>query len=377
MTEASRQADSARSEAVSAGQQRSAVLTEAFTRGIAKIRSVRSSSGSTSSSFEQLGETMNKLDQITRSVAGSTGLSQSQVARIALGASAHLGVNSGFAGAQVQASGDKAYMSGLSADEHKVLGSMSSEQIAEFKQFGDRVSRDFSFVNAVTNDSREARELGSRLATATSRSERAEANFSERSALSERLSSAREHGESISIDIAQDPHNLEMFMRYAEQYGGTSAAAAAMLDAELARQGLRPNRVSSDGSALPVSFEDLHRGYVRKVAEPVLNPDVVGEDHSHQRQITRFGNAAAVNSETATRPSVLRDEIQTKATEIRNKTKASEGGFDSKTEIIRTPDGVLASRKSLMKQSGKQVVDDAGASVDATKDAIKGLLNRK
>ena len=38
-----------------------------------------------------------------------------------------------------------------------------------------------------------------------------------------------------------------------------------MLDAELARQGLRPNRVFSDGSALPVSFEDLHRGYVRKV----------------------------------------------------------------------------------------------------------------
>ena len=48
VTEASRQADSARSEAVSAGQPRSAVLTEAFTRGLAKMRPARSSSGSTS-----------------------------------------------------------------------------------------------------------------------------------------------------------------------------------------------------------------------------------------------------------------------------------------------------------------------------------------
>lgn len=142
----------------------------------------------------------------------------------------------------------------LSADQQKVLGAMTSDQIAKFKQFGDRVSRDSSFINAIGTDSREAKVISSRLATATSRSERAEATFSQRTAFVERLSTAREHGETISIDIAQDPHNLEMFMRYAQQYGGDSAAAFALFDAELARQGLRPNRAFSDGTALPTSF---------------------------------------------------------------------------------------------------------------------------
>ena len=222
MTEASRQADRARSEAVSAGQQRSAVLTEAFTRGLAKIRSPRGSSGSTSSSFEQLGETMNRLDQITRGVSDSTGLSQSQVASIAFGAAANLGLSTPSIGpvsasASLKANAGKTYQAGLSDEKRKVLGSMTSEQIAEFKQFGDHVSRDASFSNSVGDDSREARELSSRLATTASRSERADASFAERTALAERLSSAREHGEVLSIDIAQDPHYLEMFMRYAKQ----------------------------------------------------------------------------------------------------------------------------------------------------------------
>jgi len=93
LTEASHQAETARSEAVSAGQQRSATLTEAFTRGVSKLRSTRNSTGTASSSFEQLGESLNNLDQIAQSVSQRTGLSQSQVAHIAFGASGSLGLS--------------------------------------------------------------------------------------------------------------------------------------------------------------------------------------------------------------------------------------------------------------------------------------------
>ena len=48
------------------------------------------------------------------------------------------------------------------------------------------------------------------------------------------MSSAFERGETISIDIAQDPYNLAMFTQYAEQYGGNSASARALMEAELA-----------------------------------------------------------------------------------------------------------------------------------------------
>jgi len=376
VTEASRQADAARSDAVSASQQRSAVLAEAFTRGLAKVRSSRSSSGSTSSSFEQLGETMTRLDQISKSVADNTGLSQSQVARIAFGASGHLGINAGIAGAQAQASGEKAYLSGLSAEQRKVLGAMTSEQIAEFKQFGDRVSRDSSLVNALSNDSREARELASRLATTTSRAVRADASFAERAALAERLSSAREHGETLSIDIAQDPHNLDMFMRYAEQYGGNSAAASAMFDAELARQGLRPNTVFSDGTALPTSFGDLRGRHQAEVTEPLLNPDVVAGNRGHKREVSRFGHSVP-RVEESPLPSTLRDEVRTRAEQVRQQTESSQDRVDSNAEIIRTPDGTLASKKSLLKQTGKQVAGDAGASIDAIKGAVQDVFKKK
>jgi conjugal transfer mating pair stabilization protein TraG len=98
--DASRQVDAARGEAVAAHSERSAVLAEAFTKGVARLQSSRSSSGSTSSSFEQFGETLNRLDQISKNVADTTGLTQAQVARIAIGASGHLGVNGPFVGLQ-------------------------------------------------------------------------------------------------------------------------------------------------------------------------------------------------------------------------------------------------------------------------------------
>ncbi|MFM9916909.1 MAG: conjugal transfer protein TraG N-terminal domain-containing protein [Rhizobacter sp.] len=376
VTEASRQADAARSEAVSATQDRSSVLTEAFTRGLTKLRSARSSSGSSSSSFEQLGETMNRLDQVTRSVADSTGLSQSQVASIAFGASAHLGLSSPVAGASIQGNAGKSYQSGLSEEQRKVLGTMTNEQIAEFKQFGDRVSRDASFITAVADDSREARELASRLSTTTSRAQRAEASFAERNTLAERLSSAREQGETISIDLAQDPHNLEMFMRYAERYGGSSAAAFAMLDSELARQGLRPNRVLSDGAALPESFDELRRRHDRDRSSSPVNPDLTSSDRDNSRQVSRFGRSTP-KIEEAPQPSAIRSEVEKKGAAIRQSTESSQGGFDANAQIVRSPDGTLATKKSLLMQSGRQVASDTTESIDAAKGVAKDLLKQK
>ena len=50
--------------------------------------------------------------------------------------------------------------------------------------------------------------------------------------------------------------------------------------------------------------------------------------------------------------------------------------FDAKAEIVKTDDGTLASRWSLLKQAGKQVGKDAGATVDNVKDAVKDLLRK-
>ena len=375
VTQASRQADAARNEAVAASTERSAILSDAFTRGLTKVRSSRSSSGSTSSSFEQMGETLNRLDQISKSVADSTGLSQSQVASIAFGAAGHLGLNAGAVGGRLNASADKSYLSGLSAQEQKVLGSMSSEQLADFKQFGDRVSRDASFMSMIANDSREAHDMTARLASTHARSERAEASLADRTAFAERVSAAHEKGEAISIDIAQDPHNLEMFMRYAEQYGGSSAAAHTLMESELARQSLRPNRVFSDGTALPASFGDIREQHVHQQGDAALMPDIAGLHQSNREQTSRFGNVKPSQG-TAPTVSPIRDEIRTHGEQIRTAAESSRADFDAKAEIIKTDDGTLASKKSLLVQSGKQVGKDAAATLDNAEEVVKDLLRK-
>ena len=375
VAQASRQADAALNEAVAANTERSALLSDAFSRGLTKLHSSRSSSGSTSSSFEQTGETLNRLDQISKSVADTTGLSQSQVAGIAFGASGHLGLDAGVVGGRLNARADKTYLSGLSAQEQKVLGSMSSEQLAEFKQFGDRVSRDASLMDIVANDSREAHDFAARLASTHARSERAEANLANRTAFAERVSAAHEKGEAIAIDIAQDPHNLEMFMRYAEQYGGNSAAAHTLMESELARQSLRPNRAFSDGAALPTSFGDIRDQHVHQRGDVALSPNIDGQHQSNREQISRIENTKPSRG-SASIVSPIRDEIRTHGDQIRSGAESSRANFDTKAEIIKNDDGTLASRKSLLVQSGKQVGNDAAATLDNAKEVVNDLLRK-
>jgi conjugal transfer mating pair stabilization protein TraG len=376
VTEASQQAETARSEAVSAGQQRSATLTEAFTRGVAKLRSTRNSMGTASSSFEQLGESLNNLDQIAQSVSQRTGLSQSQVAHIAFGASGSLGLSTPALSAKIQGSAGKNYQSGILSDEQKVLNTMSTEQLAAFKQFGDRVTRDSSVMNVIASDNKEGRDMSSRLATATSQAERAEAVFAQRQGLAERMSAAHERGETLSIDIAQDPHNLDMFMRYAEQYGGTSAAAHTMMESELARQGLRPTRVFSDGAALPTSFGSIRETYEQERTEGKFAPSLDTARQANDAHVAKQRTNAAPGKTPTAGPSPIRAEIQRAHDHLQGQTAGASGKFDAKAEIIKTPDDTLKSRKSLFVQTGKQVIGDADVTLDAAKDAVKNVLKR-
>lgn len=218
--------------------------------------------------------------------------------------------------------------------------------------------------------------MSSRLSSATSRAKRADATYSDRTAFAERLSSARDRGESISVDIAQDPHNLEMFLRYAERYGGNSAAALSMFDAELARQGLRPNRSFSDGAALPNSFGDVHGLHEREASDSSLSPDLAAANQRQREKVSR-SNQPAQSTVSDTNPSSLRSDMQARGNALRDEAGAAGSRFDQKAEIVDTADGTLATKKSLLKQSGKQVVDDVGASISDAKDAVKDLMRKK
>ena len=373
--DASRQVDAARSEAVSASNERSSVLTEAFTKGLSKLRSSRNSSGSTSSSYEQLGESLNRLDQISRSVADSTGLSQGQVARVALGASGHMGVSTPLAGLQGNAIVDKNYTSGLTVAEQRALSSMNSDQIAAFKQFGDRATRERSFVQVLASDAREAQDLSARLTSSAMHSERADASLIERTAFAERVSSARERGDSIAIDIAQDPHNLRMFTRYAEQYGGDSASAQLLLASELARQSPRPHRLFSDGTALPTSFGDVDTHHRGDATDAALKPDLSTRHQTNRAAVQRNQGVPSRPANSAA-PSPLRESIQTEGEQIRVDVADDQAKFDRKAQVTKTPDGTLASESSLVKRSVDQVREDASPVIEDAKRALKDRLKK-
>ena len=375
--DASRQVDAARSEAIAAGQERSSALTDAFSRGVARVQSTRASTGSTNSEFEQFGQSLNRLDQITRSVAESTGLTQSQVASIAFGAAAHLGGSLGPLGGRARASADKSYQAGLTAQEQKVLGSLTTEQLSEFRQFGDRISHDRSFVSAVSGDAREASELAARLSTSSSRSERAEASLSERQAFAERVSSAYERGETISIDMAQDPHNLAMFTRYTEQYGGNSASARVMMEAELGRRALGPAPTSSSGTNLPASFEDVRAGHPAGARSRSSLGDVEAGHQEMKAQVRAAAMGTPHVAPPVQRKPTHRDEVAAARGALQDQISGREQAFDAASKLTKAPDGTVSTGQSLIRRAGQQVLSDGKESLKAAKAALGRIINRQ
>ena len=150
----------------------------------------------------------------------------------------------------------KNWSQGLSREEAAVLNQMTNEQIGKFKRFGDRVARDKAYRDALSTDDREASDLSARLTSATSRATQADAAYRESTRYAEEISAAHERGDTISFDLLQDPHNRAMFEKYTREYGRDSQAAFVFMDAELARQALRPIPFS-DASAVPTSFKDV------------------------------------------------------------------------------------------------------------------------
>jgi conjugal transfer mating pair stabilization protein TraG len=312
-----------------------------------------------------LGSSLNRLDQISRSVAERTGVSQAQVAQIAFGAGASLGLSMGGSGARLQAEAGKRYQAGLSSEEQRVLGAMTSEQLAEFKQFGERVSRDSSLTRLITSDAREARELASRLSSVTAQAERAESSYAQRRSMAERLSSARERGEAITIDLAQDPHNLAMFLRYAEAYGGDSAAAQALMDAELARRALPPTRRFSDGSAVAQSFEAIPSP---NIGEKVPSGTAAPFDITHR------ANSAAVTGwkSHSNPPAGTGGTRGIDAHGVHKQVQEGSGGLRRQVEkrLKRQPD-----QTSLLKDVGRSVLTDAEAAAHTVGDVAKGVFD--
>jgi conjugal transfer mating pair stabilization protein TraG len=363
VTEASRAAESARSDVVSASNELSATLVDAVTRGTARYQSSTRSSGESVSSIDELGKSADSLRTISEQVAKSTGLSSSQVSRLAFQLSGGIGAP-GLSPVRLNASGSagKSYDSTLTEQEQKVASELTNDQLRQFRSFADRATRDLSFSRALGTEGREGQELASRLSTAATRVDSAQSVYAERQAVASRLSTAYESGEALSIDLAQLPANSDFMRRYqrlAAEYGSDSLALQAAMASELATRALPPTRSPTGSAALPETFSDVKRARDANLQDSAFaSTRVESADRSNDRAASpRLGGQLPGPLDVPPALTGVRGDVAARAAEAGQRESAA-ATFDQRNEITRSPDGAIGTRRSQGLANARQLRDD-------------------
>lgn len=387
---ASRTASAAASEALSAGAARAASLNEAMTAVRQRSSGSRSASGLSIAGFEEINRAAENLSSEARRIAKETGYDESQVAGTLLRFSAApmaYGIGGG-------ASIDKRYGASLSDADKRILDRSNAETFRAVRSFGDRVSRDQSFLNSLASEGQSAASLASSLVDTATRSESAERRFAEAFSRSEETRVAFEKGETITRDLAQDPAYVDAVLEYervAAQFGSNTQSLAAYFASRLGNFSLTPSRYS-EVSALPASFQDVRSTYEQHRRDSALSLDVQGVKTANDGQVrTRPlanppqppaasppgmarspSEASAVPADrgTGARGSAsFRSEIEASRASREVSNAAAEDGFDSRHQIERRQDGGLVSHQSMVGTTLKAVKRDAETSVEDARDS--------
>ncbi|MEO8248234.1 MAG: conjugal transfer protein TraG N-terminal domain-containing protein [Burkholderiales bacterium] len=383
--EASKAAEAAHSEMVAASQQRSSALVETLSKASSKSFLTRSSSGHGTSGFEEIGQSADRLDALSQQVAQSLGVSKSQVSKVGFELGAGIGGSIGIkAGADAKAG--KNFSSNLTDGDQKIASQLTTEQRGQFKRFADRTSHDSAFLQAVSSEGRDGQELASRLSATTARTESAQASFTDRQAVAQRLATSYESGESISIDLSQLPANSPFVRRYydlAAQYGSGSQALQIAMASELASHALPPTHRFSTGSALPSTFDEVNAAHnFSRISDPALAPGVVDGAGTANARSVRAGAPTAVGIAegrlvSAHSPSAIRREISSSGAQLRDQAARAGDDFEARNEIVRSTDGTVTSKKSQMMQNARQLRDDFGNTRSEVSKALDGNANTK
>jgi conjugal transfer mating pair stabilization protein TraG len=150
-----------------------------------------------------------------------------------------------------------------------------------------------------------------------------------------------------------------------------------MMEAELARQSPKPNRVFSDGTGIPSSFDELRIRQSQAVVDPALEPDVSAHHGQNKSKVVRFEGAAQVQREAPQQASDVRSAVRDQGTHVRSAIAAEGEAFDRNAQVTRAADGTLSSKRSLLKQTGEQVKEDASSMIDDAGRAIKNALRKE
>lgn len=398
---ASKSVAAARSESVAASQDKAAVLADVLMKADSRASGQSRVSGTSTSSSESVGERVNTLQQIAKSVSASTGATEQQVASVAFGGSSHIGIGIPGAlkkflpvdvGAQTFGKTGKEYSASVQQQDQLINNALSSEDKAKFKAFGEMVSRNSSVVSSLVSDHRSGRELSARLAASFTRSERAEANVRTQTDFSENVSGAYQRGESFSKDLAKDPRNIQLFETLLRSEPGGSAAELIKMESYIGNMATTPNLMPAGGN-LPRSFDDVNdrfeaekgrikgpddvetrfEQYKDKVGQPAIRASKSTPAQPH-------GDAGGAGRESpASLPDIRRD-VDEAGRRISSEIEERQSAFNKKG-VKTSPDGHLTTEQSLLHAANKQAADDPDVVFKKAQDifgsANKGLPDKK
>lgn len=381
---ASKSIAAAHGESVSASQEKAAALSEVVMKSNGHTSSRSNTDGSSLSSVDSVGERINSLQQIARSVAAATGTTEQQVASVAFGGSSHfgLGVPGGLkrfspvdVGGQIFGKGEKNYSSAIQKQDQMINSALSSEDKASFKAFADSASRNTTAATAYVTDQRQGQELSAKLAQTVARSARADATLREQVDFAESVSDAYQRGESLSKDLAKDPRNIQLFEDLLRHEGQGSAAELVKLESYLGNMATSPNPLRS-GSGLPQSFGDVKERHR-------ISSEGIGEDVD--QKFLEFKRASALvkgRSRGESRAPILvpnsgspdglkiRDEIAKNGTSLQSTIRSRSNEFEAKGIHSRAGEP-LSSDQSLFESTSRQVVSDPDVVAKKLKEMVK------
>ncbi|TDY35320.1 conjugal transfer protein TraG N-terminal domain-containing protein [Janthinobacterium sp. 75] len=376
---ARKSASAAKSEAVAATNDKAAALSDALTHSQGTAGIQNASKGTNRASTEGFGQRTNELRQVAENVAKATGATEQQVASVAFGGGVEFkpGIP-GVGSIGISARGSKDYVASIDQQLKDIRNKLNSEDVTKFKEWGEMIAKNTSLLNSVISDNRNGQEIAARLSSSVSRSERADATLREQEEYSRAVSGAFERGESMSIDLAKNPKNIDLFESLLS-HGDSSASAQIIFDSHLGSIAKSPI-IPSTTSNLPNSFQAVRDIYNRDKSDPLLNPNVI---KIHQ------GNKSKVNPKSSEKPggkvvdasgtslpqkgnnwvekeqarikespSPLQKEISNKYDALDREVNQSKKDFYKSTGIKETPKGHITTDKSLFGNANEQVTED-------------------
>jgi conjugal transfer mating pair stabilization protein TraG len=380
---ASRSMAAAKVESVTASRDKAAALSDALVYASGRSSAFSRTDGTTTSSSESVGEKIGELMQIAKSVAASTGASEQQVASVAFGGTASLGVgvpgalrkySPVDAGMQLNSKAGKEYSASVQKLDQQIDTALSSEDKAKYKAFADSVSRNTGVITSILSDDRNGREKAARLAESVSRSERADASLREQAEVSESLAAAYARGESISKDLAKDPHNLQLFEQLLASDRTGSAAELIRLESYLGNIARIPVHITSAGG-LPASFSDVRADYLKARSGKDVSPDVDEVWRSYGKRTHSASvqhKSTGENQGNQGKGAQVRREIEEKDGELAQRMKRQQAQFDAE-KVGRTKGNHVTAGSSLFGKANAQAKEDPDVVAAKMKEMMRKI----